>query len=173
MKKAIIGLEKDWMAVVYGIMGVLLIIFPLEFTVAIPYMLGLGLILHGVISIVSLCKYKDESEVKIGRIIIVIVLGSAVLFHNAEAIGPIGAIWAMVSLYEVAEEITESFENKDFSVIRLIFAAISVVLAIMLMFDPFEHFAFHVRILGLEMVIYVFIRKRTLRRNNKKADPSG
>jgi len=166
MKKAIIGLEKDWMAVAFGIIGVLLIIFPLEFTAAIPYLLGLGLIVHGIISIIVFIKYKKESDVKIGRSMIIIVLGGAILFHNAEAIGPIGAIWAMVALYEVAEEITESFENRDFSVVRLAVAAASVVLALMLMFDPFKHFSVHVQVLGLEMVTYVFIRKRTLRRKN-------
>jgi hypothetical protein len=37
---------------------------------------------------------------------------------------------------------------------------ISVVLAAMLMMDPFEHFNMHVRVLGLEIISTVFIRRK-------------
>jgi len=170
MKKFILGLEKEWMAIVFGIMGILLIIFPVQFTQAIPWMLGLGLIANGIVMIIALVKYRQEANVKAGRIVIVIVLGFAILFHRAEAIAPIGAIWAMVSLYEVGEEITESFETRRFSVFRIIAAAFSTFLAILLMFNPFDHFTVHVQILGLEMLVFVFVRKRRLIQRKKEAE---
>lgn len=170
MKKTILGLEKDWMAIIYGIMGILLIIFPEAFTSAIPYMLGLGLIAHGTFGIVSLLKYKNKSDFKPGNLIILFVLGIAILHFNADAIGPIGAIWAMISLSEVADEITESFENKSFSAVQITFSVVSVGLAILLMFNPFQHFAFHVRILGLEMLAMIFVRWHNLRRKKDVAE---
>ena len=42
--------------------------------------------------------------------------------------------------------------------ISLLIAVASTALAIMLLFDPFEHFSFHVRILGIEMVLSIFAR---------------
>jgi len=69
----------------------------------------------------------------------------------------------MKSLEEAGKEITESFEKENFSVIRTIFAAITIVLAILLLFDPFEHFTFHVRVLGLEMLSYLFVRKHSIK----------
>ncbi len=163
MKKIIIGLQNKWIALLFGIMGVLLIIFPETFQDLTPYMLGIGLIIKGIVGIVAVCRYKGETKEKPGDIVIDFVLGSATVFHNANAIGAIGAIWAMSSLYEVAGEITEAFEKKHFPVLGVIFAGISIFLAVLLLFDPFEHFAFHVRILGLEMVSSVFVRARNIR----------
>jgi hypothetical protein len=45
----------------------------------------------------------------------------------------------------------------------MIASAITVAFAVMLLFAPFEHFAFHVRILGLEILSSVFVRKRKIR----------
>ncbi len=163
MKKLVIGLHNDWLAYLFGAMGILLIIFPETFTGATPYMLGIGLLVKAVIGIISVVKYKKETKAKAGNIVIDVVLGCAILFHNANAIGAIGAFWAMASLHEVAEEITEAFENRKFSLFRMIASAITIALAVMLLFAPFEHFAFHVRILGLEILSSVFVRKRKIR----------
>ena len=163
MKKLIIGLQNDWLAYLFGIMGILLIAFPETFTGATPYMLGIGLIVKAIVGIISVCKYKEETKAKAGNIVIDVVLGCAILFHNANAIGAIGAFWAMASLHEVSEEITEAFENRKFSLFRMIASGITVTLAVMLLFAPFDHFSFHVRILGLEILSSVFVRKRRIR----------
>ncbi len=163
MKKIIIGLHNDWLAYLFGIMGILLIAFPETFTSITPYTLGIGLIVKGIIEIISICKFKKETKAKAGNIVIDIVLGCAILFHNANAIGPIGAFWAMASLYEVSEEITEAVENRKFSVFRIIVSVFTITLAVMLLFAPFDHFTFHVRILGLEILSSVFVRQRKIR----------
>ena len=160
MEKIILGLKNSWIALAFLVMGILLVIFPEQAMVAAPYMLGLGLIIKSAIGVIALIKYKNDTKVKAGDIVVDAVLGSAILYQNATAIGPIGAIWAMASLKEVAEEITEAFENKEFSLLRMIFAIASIALAIMLIFNPFEHFAFHIRILGLEMISGFFTRLR-------------
>ncbi len=157
-----VDLEKNWIAFLYGAMGVLLILFPVQLTNAVPYMLGFGLIARGIIGAVVVLKYGHASNVKVGWILIDIVLGIAILYHNSASLGAIGAIWAMMSLYEVAEELSDSYARRDFSVIRMIFSAITVALAVMLMFNPFQHFVFHVRILGLEMLSTVFARRHKL-----------
>lgn len=59
------------------------------------------------------------------------------------------------SLYETVEEITESYIHKSYSVIGIISSVISIALAVLLLFNPFEHFSFHVRILGLGMIASV------------------
>ena len=58
------------------------------------------------------------------------------LYHNANAIGAIGAIWAMLSLYETAEEITKSYIHKSYSVTGIISSVISIALAVLLLFNP-------------------------------------
>lgn len=165
MKKLIIGLDKDWLAFLSGLIGILLIIFPEQLTNITPWLLGSMLLVHGITSAVVFFKYKDENSDP-GAIIIYVVLGTAILVHNSDAIGVIGAIWAMISLREVAEEITEAYKEKHFSVFRVIMSIISVALAVMLLFDPFEHFSLHVRVLGLEMLNSVFVRRHHILRNS-------
>ena len=83
-----------------------------------------------------------------------------VLLLREQSLGVIGVIWAMLSLEETAEEINEYYHTRQFSLGRLIWLVITVVLAILLMHDPFEHFVFHMRILGLEMIATAFVRWR-------------
>ena len=162
MNKVIISIEKDWIVFAYGIIGTLLIIFPIQLTDAIPYLLGFALIVHGIVSIIILAKFKGAAKVTAGKILIDLILGNAILYHGAGSLGAIGALWAMMTLDEVADEVTEAYRNKTFPIARLIFAAIAITLAILLLFDPFENFALHVRILGLEVVASVFVRERNL-----------
>lgn len=170
MKNIIKGLQNKWIAFLFSIMGVLLIIFPDTFKDLTPCMLGIGLIVKGIIGVVTICRSKDQSKAKVGDIVVSFVLGAATLFHNANAIGAIGAIWAMSSLHDVAEEITEAFENKHFPVVGVIFSALSIFFAVLLLFDPFEHFSFHVVILGLEMVTSVFIGWGNMKFKKKEAE---
>lgn len=166
MKKLIVSLDKDWLAFLSGLIGILLIIFPEQLTTIMPWLLGITLVLHGITGAVVFFKYKDQNS-NPGAIIIYVVLGAAILVHNGEAIGVIGVIWAVLSLKEVAEEITEAYREKHFSVFRMIMSLISVALAVMLLFDPFEHFEFHVRVLGLEMLSSVFVRRHNIIKTNK------
>ncbi len=169
MKKLIIGLDKDWLAFVSGVIGVLLIIFPKNFVILVPWLLGITLLLRAVTSVIILLKYKDQ-KINAGSIVIYAVLGMVILVHNAESIGVIGSVWAMISLKEVSDEITQSYCEKHFSVFRLVVAAVSVGLAVMLLFNPFEHFEFHVRVLGLEMLSSVFVRRHNIIQNNRQQD---
>lgn len=163
MKKLIVGLEKDWVVFLFGVIGLLLILFPEPLTDAAPILLGAVLLLRGLAGAVILWRYPKE-EIKPGKIVLYLVLGIAILHHTADSIGVIGAIWAMVSLNEVAEEINEAVENRRFSAFRMIMSVVSIVLAVMLLFDPFEHFATHVRVLGLEMLVSVFVRRHNIRK---------
>ena len=152
----------------FGIIGILLIVFPEQLRMAIPYMVGAALLVYGIICLIHCLRYRDETA-EPGFDVMYIILGGAILYHNQNALGAIGSIWALFTLTEVAEEANEAYHYiKKFSLIRLLIGVASVALAIMLMFDPFEHFAFHVRILGIEMVLSIFARWG-FRRNESKA----
>ena len=129
--------------------------------ITIPYIIGIGSLIYAVINIVVSIKYP-ESDAKLGDGIIRAVTGAVVLFMKADSIAILGVIWAVQSLHDVAEEIEEYRESKAFSIISCISMIISIILAVMLMIDPFEHFETHVRILGLEIISSVFIRRRRL-----------
>ena len=159
MKKLILQLKKDRQAYAFAVLGLILILFPKQVAGAVPYILGLGLILYALLNIVISIKYPD-AETRLGDGIVKGVIGAVILTLKAESIGILGVIWAVQSLDEVAEEIDECRRTKTVSVISVIGMLVSLALAVMLMTDPSEHFSFHVRILGLEMISSVFIRRR-------------
>lgn len=163
MKKIIIGAERDWLVFLSALSGLALILFPEQLSNLIPFFAGIGLVLNGLASGFVCWRYHDAGA-KPGRAVLFLALGISILLNSSEAIGVIGAIWAMISLNEAAEEINEAAENKHFAPLQAVMTVISIALAVMLLFDPFEHFVTHVRILGLEMIASVFIRRRNILR---------
>ena len=161
MKKIILNLQRDRLVFIFVIVGVVLIAFPEYIAGAVPYIIGIGLLIYAVTTIFVSLKYPD-SDAKLGDGIIKAVTGAVVLFMKADSISILGVIWAVQTLHDVAEEIDEYRESKSFSIISCISMIISIILAVMLMMDPFEHFETHVRILGLEIIASVFIRRRRL-----------
>ncbi len=158
VKEHIITLEDEMQLALFGIVGILLIAFPEDLSDAIPYLVGLALLLYGLICLIHCIRFRDDTA-EPGFDVMYIILGAAILYYHEDALGPIGSIWALFTLVEVAEEANEFYHHKKkFSVIRLLISIASTALAIMLLFDPFEHFAFHVRILGIEMVLSIFAR---------------
>ena len=167
MKKLILALEDNRQIYAFVILGLILIVFPNEMGIAAPYILGGALLIYGIMNLIISLKYP-ESSISLGDGVISIVAGGILLAQRGNSIAILGVVWAMISLHEAAEEIDEYRRAKKVSVVRIIVIAVSIVLAIMLMVNPFEHFNTHVRILGLEIIAYVFIRGKNDRQNKKK-----
>ena len=161
MKKVILNLQQDRLVFLFIIIGIVLLIFPEAVAAVIPYILGFGLLIYAVVTIVISLKYPD-SDAKLGDGIVKAVIGIVILFLDADSLSVIGVIWAVQSLFDAAEEIEEFRESKKFNIISFICIVLSIVFAVMLMMDPFEHFSVHVFILGLEIIVSVFIRRRRL-----------
>ena len=96
------------------------------------------------------------------------MIGAVLLFLKGDSISIIGVVWAMLSLYESAQEIDEFREAKKVRVISIISIVISIGLAVLLMVNPFAHFYTHVRILGLEIIASAFIRGKNVRESKKE-----
>lgn len=165
MEKFILKLKDDRMIYLFAAFGVLLILFPAQFTGIAPHVMGALLVLYAIANFVLLRRNPALGEklmmssVKPGQSFVFLVLGIVVLVKRHESIGPLGSVWAVLTLYEVMAEINEMAHEKHFPVLRVALVLIETVLATMLLFDPEEHFTFHVRILGIEMLLYVVERK--------------
>ena len=169
MKKLIVGLEKDSHVYVFVALGLIMIIFPASVGKAVPYMLGIGALVFGALKVMISLRYQDSS-VSLGGGVIQIVAGVILLLQKAESIGIIGVIWAMFSLLEVAHEIDEYRETKMIGIVSLISIPATILLAAMLMMDPFAHFNSHVRILGLEIVSAALVRRKKKRIEKSEGD---
>ena len=157
MKKFIYTLEKSYQLIFFAVLGLALVIVPQHIVKAVPYVLGVGLILLAILN--AWQCYKDPARAAHpGRSVVYLAVGLVALLIRADALGTLGVIWAMLILMECAEEFDEMFHEREIHPIPLVWSLISIVLAVMLMHDPVEHFVFHMRILGLEIIAYSAIR---------------
>lgn len=151
MKKFIRNYENEYLVLVFLVLGILMVIFPEPLAKVFPWVLGIALLLNSFVSVIHLLKDKHDQKGP-GKAILCCIIGLVILIRGNVATGIIGVIWAVYSLVEVSEEINEMWKERHYPVIRLIAALISIMLAVMLMVDPNEHFITHVRVLGLEIL---------------------
>ncbi len=148
--------KEDHQAIVFVIIGIILLIVPDAFIDILPYLIGIVLSIYGCINFFVSKKYPD-SDVRMGDAIVNIAVGVIILLQKSRSVSTIGVIWAMQSFNEVAEEIEDYRSNHEFHLLSLVSIIIATVLAVLLMLDPYEHFSEHVRILGLEMIFTTLI----------------
>ena len=171
MKHFIRELENNYLSIACLVIGILIAVFPVHFSIAFPWVLGGALILRGIAVVILALRYKD-AEHGPGNVILFCVMGGTIMILGSEATGIIGVIWAVYTLVEVSKELDEMWREKHVSVVYLIAAIVSVVLAVTLMVDPFKHFVTHVRVLGLEIISSCFGRGVDIvraKRNNRPA----
>lgn len=153
------NLKKDRQIFFFVLLGIVLILFPNSISAYAPYIVGVVLILYGIINIFMELRYP-ESEINLGGAVVRGVTGVILLMETEQAIAILGIVWAMMSLNDVAEEINDYWRTKNFRIVGAVSIVLTIVLSAMLMLDPFEHFAFHLRIVGIEMIAEVFIHRR-------------
>ena len=167
MKKFIRNLENRYLAAAILVIGILMVIFPVRLAAAFPWALGSALIVRAIAVIILFLKDREERKGP-GRVLLYFILGFTFLLHSTEATGIIGIIWAAFTLVEVANEIDEMWHEKRFSVLYLLTAAASIVFSILLLLYPFEHFAVHIRVFGMEVIFYSLSRIAAILKTRKK-----
>ena len=159
MKKLIIGLKDNRQVYVFVALGIALILFPNAMGIAAPYVIGIVQLLYGILNVIISIRYPDAS-VSTGSGVISIVIGGILLVQKESSIAILGVVWAIISLYEAAKEIDEFRKEKKIGVVSLISVVLSIVLAVLLMVNPFAHFYTHVRILGLEIIAAAMVKAK-------------
>lgn len=152
-------LKKDKQIYLFIALGTVFILFPNMIANHAPYIVGAALIIYAIVNIFMELKYP-ESSISLGDAIVRGVVGLILLLETNQAIAILGIVWAVFSLNDVAKEINDYYKTRKFRVIGAIGIVLTIVFSAMLMLDPFEHFAFHIRILGLEMIAETLIKRR-------------
>ena len=159
MNKIIQKLRDHRLVYLSAAVGLLLILFPKEFTGIAPYVISAVLIVRVILTL-FIKRGNDKFAKRLvlgpatpGDCFVSLVLCGMMIAYGAGSIGPLGSIWAILSLLEAGRELDEMVHEHRYPPIRLIIMLIMTVLAILLLFDPEEHFAFHVRILGIEIIL--------------------
>ena len=161
MNKLFGRIEREIILYALAVFGVLLIVIPQHLVKIVPYVLGVGLMLYACVNIFLIVRSGDR-EAKPGRNLVYLVVGLVSVLQRHNALGTIGVLWAMLTLMDCAGEINEFYETRQLHVFPMLWMVVSIVLAFMLMHDPMEHFVFHMRILGAEIIAHAFMRWRGL-----------
>ncbi len=165
MKKLLVFLNKNDQAYIFCLIGLICIVFAENVALFSPFLIGVIMTFYGGINLLIEIILNGKSfEFRIGDNLIMIILGVILLVEVENTLAIMGILWAFISLKEIGEEIDEMLSERCFSKLRILVCVISTIFAIMLMVDPFHHFIFHIRILGIEMILDVFM----IRRHQKK-----
>ncbi len=158
-KRLLSKLKHNDQIYLFVIIGLVLIIFPSHIASYAPYIVGCALIVYSIIDTIMDLRYPD-ADISLGDSIVRGIIGVILLLETEQAIAIMGIIWAVFSLDDAAKEINDYYRTKQFRVIGALSIVLTIIFSAMLMLDPFGHLAFHIRILGLEMIAETFIKRR-------------
>lgn len=141
------------------VVGVICILIPRQVTGALPFLLGGTMLLIGAARALLYLRsraYLRTSGPNFGQSLILTVMGVAYLCKGPDAIGLMGITWGLLGLRKAAETfnafLRQLYRREKFLLLGLD-GVCRVVLALALLFDPFEKFSFHVVLLGLELIL--------------------
>lgn len=141
--------------------GVGCLIFPQVAEEVLPYFLGVPMALSGIGSIVAVVREKDveAGSKSVGSAIVLVVMGCVTMVHGAKSTMFIGIVWGLLGLYKAAgefDEIIADIKDREPFVFSLAVCVFELVLAVLLILNPFANIEHHLILLGIELIIYPF-----------------
>ncbi|WP_302396000.1 DUF308 domain-containing protein [Eggerthella sinensis] len=146
---------------VLPVVGVGCLLFPDVAEEVLPYFLGVPMVLSGVGSIVAVARERDveAGATSVGAAIVLVVLGLVTAVHGSNSTTFIGIIWGLLGLVKAAgefDEIIADIKRKEPFVFSLALCVFELVLAVLLILNPFANIEHHLLLLGLELIMYPF-----------------
>lgn len=143
------------------LVGVGCLVFPQVAEEALPYFLGVPMVLSGVGSIVAVAREKnlEAGNKSVGSAIVLVVLGCVTMVHGAKSTMFIGIVWGLLGLYKAAgefDEIIAAIKAQEPFVFSLGVCVFELVLAVLLILNPFANIEHHLLLLGIELIVYPF-----------------
>ena len=150
---------------VLPLVGVGCLAFPDIAEEVLPYFLGVPMALSGAGSIVAVARERDveAGRSSVGASIVLVVLGLVTIVHGAKSTMFIGIIWGLLGLYKAAgefDEIIDAVKGKEPFLFSLAVCVFELVLAVLLILNPFANIEHHLILLGLELIVYPFKVRR-------------
>lgn len=146
---------------VLPIVGIGCLLFPAVAEEAVPYFLGVPMVLSGAGSIVAVARERslEAGRNSVGTAIVMCVAGALIAVHGAKSTLFVGIVWGLMGLYKAAGEfdgIIESIKRKEPFALSLALCVFQLVLAVLLVLNPFANIEHHLLLLGVELIVYPF-----------------
>ena len=151
----------------YALFAFVLIAVPHRVAGVLPDIIGAVMLVYAVVNLIVFYAVPD-SDTEVGDSVLAAAVGLVLLLQGEHSVVTMGVIWAVFSLQETAAEMNVTFREKSYTPRNIVGYLFTIILAVLLMFDPFEHFHTHIRILGVEMLFSVIVRRLRLFDKEKK-----
>lgn len=143
------------------LVGIGCLLFPDAAEEALPYFLGVPMVLSGIGSIVAVARERDveAGKTSVGAAIVLVVLGMVTAIHGANSTTFIGIVWGLLGLVKAAgefDEIIVDIKAKRPFAFSLALCVFQLVLAVLLVLNPFANIEHHLLLLGIELIVYPF-----------------
>lgn len=156
------GRVRELLCLCFCLIGLALIIFTDYIHEALPFILGIAMVITGVVFTIQGIRAKEHlvRETKhTANGILFFLLGVVIIcsWRNADAF--IGAIWGVFGLVKGSEDLNEAiycYANEKPHISKFIRTAITLVLSVILLLDPASNVHHHLFILGLELLVTGF-----------------
>lgn len=155
--------------------GVACLLFTTQIHAALPYILGILMVVWGINSIIRgivTGEFRKKETKLTANGIVYLLLGAVILWHRANADEVIGSIWGILGLIKGSEVLNAAIcacaAKKPF-VRSLLQAAVELFLGMLLLVNPTSSVRHHVFLFGLELVLVSWqIAKETYHDSNKE-----
>ena len=143
------------------ITGAFCILIPEHIVKMLPYLLGGSMALLGGFSIADWSgKRKDNAAATdLAYGLVLLIIGLSFIFQGQKALFPVGIVWAIIGIRKAAHTLIRLIDTADhrkpywYLVIEF---CVRILLALLLLFDPYGKFTPHLRILGAELIVHNF-----------------
>ena len=139
-------------SIAFLLLGVLCILFPVHIAGVLPFLLG-GIML---VAYLRNQRFLEGESQGLGPDVVLVVMGVAFLCAGSEAIGLMGVVWGIIGLRKASgtiDQVLRRMYQHQPAVLLIVEAVIRIILALALLFAPFEKFVPHIVLLGLELIL--------------------
>ena len=160
--------RTGWVAIVSAFVlpaaGLLCRFMPHMMVDALPYILGVAMVMSALLwGTASLLDRKAGEDPRVGKALVLAVLGVFAMVQGLESIGFLGTAWGLLGLGKAGEEFDEAIaaiRAREPFFFSLAFNIVELALALLLIVNPFENIEHHVIVLGIQLILYPFGLRR-------------
>lgn len=140
--------------------GLICLFFPTTFCDFIPLIVGASMTAAGIFGVLvswTAKNYRFPGMSTMGESVVLLTLGLVIMITQHASLLLLGVIWGLLGLTKGAKEINTflyRLSNKEKFLFPLVMGILEIVFGLILILEPTEHIAFHVVILGINMILY-------------------
>lgn len=156
---ALLKLDHFIEEIVLPITGMLLVTLAPYFTAFVGYLVGGAMLLFGGLMMghaIWRREYASRETHNTSIALSMLVFGVIVLIKHDDCLVMLGTIWGIYGIFFGVGDLTELFcriASREPCIALGIEAVAGLVLSVLLLLHPVEHFTTHVRILGVELIL--------------------